>query len=162
MNMERIILNNKPSYWVEDNNVSSQYPLTNYNSPEYKEIFGEVIMATGLTNYTRIRRIQNIYDLGQFLIREQLKIALSNGSTTFYKVRRFMKIKRIYQPVALQFNADYRRCGVPNQTFKNKLQNLAPDEIILVVKIITDSPTNDNITPENSSDYFIEYIVYPH
>ncbi|XP_050498386.1 uncharacterized protein LOC126879420 [Diabrotica virgifera virgifera] len=160
--MERIILKNAPSYWIEDYNVSSQYPLTNYNSPEYKEIFGEVIMATGLRNYTRIDRNQNIYDLGQFFIREQLKIALCNGSKTFYRVRRFMKIKKMYLPVALQFNADYRRCGLPNQTFKSKLQNLAPDEIILVVQINTDSPTNDNITPDNSSDYFIEYIVYPH
>lgn len=61
---------------------------------------------------------------------------------------------------ALKHNLDYRRCGMVNLQLLKKIPNIFKGDIVLIVQTLTADLIASNITPERSSDYFIEYIVY--
>lgn len=84
--MEALILKLTPSTWDKsETGPSKQFRLSN-NSEEYKMIESEVRKAVPNNIFiSSIDRNQNLYDYGQLLIREQLKVNLY-CSTSFYRV----------------------------------------------------------------------------
>lgn len=76
------------------------------------------------------------------------------------QVRRYINIKSQYLRPALEYNLDYRRCNLSSLNFKRQLPFIKNDEIIFVVQVVTNSPQDDIITPDSSSDYYIEYIIH--
>lgn len=60
----------------------------------------------------------------------------------------------------MEYNLDYRRCNLSSLNFKRQLPFIKNDEIIFVVQVVTNSPQDDIITPDSSSDYYIEYIIH--
>lgn len=83
--MENLILRHAPNYWQKsDTDWAAEYLLKN-NSKEFQEIQSEIWTATGYRiRTTEIRRIQNLHDLGQTLVRAQLYINTKPGN--WYRV----------------------------------------------------------------------------
>ncbi|XP_057669534.1 uncharacterized protein LOC130901890 [Diorhabda carinulata] len=155
--MESVILRYAPSYWNKKyTNISNVIPIN--SGPEYQKIASDVYQATHFRAFESIFRIQNIYELGQMLVREQLMITLAD-SNKFYRVRRFTKVKKHFLQIALAFNLDHRRCGLPILEFKKHLRGIRPDDVILAVIVVTSTPEADVIIPESSLEYFIDYII---
>lgn len=145
--MESIILDYSPPYWNKNyTNISNIIPISN-TGPEYQQISFDAYQATNGRAFASIFRVQNIYDFGQMLVREQLMINLAD-SINFYRVRRFTKVRKHFLPIALQYNLDYRRCGLPNLEFKKQLCGIRPDDVILAVIVVTSTPRADVIIPE--------------
>ncbi|XP_018574034.1 uncharacterized protein LOC108913053 [Anoplophora glabripennis] len=158
--MERTVLKYSPSYWdtcLEDN---EQFKVGS-SSEEFRIIAYQTKQATRNSNLhiKKILRNQNIHDFGQLLIREQL-MAVLRSYEKYYRVRRFITIKKQFLTNALQYNLDHRRCGKSSLIFGKYLTYVGDDDVVLVVQVLTNSPNSDCIAPANSSDYFIDYIVY--
>ncbi|KAJ8934135.1 hypothetical protein NQ314_013594 [Rhamnusium bicolor] len=161
--MQRTILRYAPDYWdTNAETLSSQLYVINQFSEEYRQIDYEVKRATRDTNLniTSIKRVQNIHDMGQLVLREQL-LAVSDLLQSYYRVRRFFTIHRNYLPAVLKYNIDPRRYGMSSLQFKKYIY-CGSEEIILVVQVVTADHNADLIEPRNSSDYFIDYIVDIH
>lgn len=84
MSYKSAILNHAPDYWDvyggEENELSA-------SSTEFQKIANEVKNALGTSSkrIQSIKRIQNVFDLGQVLIREQL-LLVANPISTYYRV----------------------------------------------------------------------------
>ncbi|XP_074036784.1 uncharacterized protein [Leptinotarsa decemlineata] len=161
--MERAILNWVPENWekgvMSTHSWCQQIELDRY-SEEFKQLQFEIRIALKDNNkhIEHIQRNQSVYDIGQFLIRGQLLLTLNPG-TIYYQVRRYIKIRSNFLTMALNYNVDHRRCGLHSVVFLSEIPNLTSDDILLVIQVITTTPHSTYITPSNSSDYYIEYIV---
>ncbi|CAG9859462.1 unnamed protein product [Phyllotreta striolata] len=160
--MEKLIFQYAPKTWDHiDTSNPVRRVLLRPDSAEYLLIQREVQMATTPPGYSilQIQRFQSSFDYGQLLIREQLIINLFNYRP-LYRVRRFVCIESRFLQVALEYNLDYRRCGLGRLCLRKHLQDFhGGDKVILVVQVLTPTPNSEEIIPENSSDYYIEYIV---
>ncbi|KAF7273681.1 hypothetical protein GWI33_013628 [Rhynchophorus ferrugineus] len=125
---------------------------------EYETIEKEVYNALeNNRSIKQIKRIQNIYDLGQLLIREQFLIT-KNPSATYYRERRFVAIPSDYYELALRHNLDHRRCGLVQFGFSTKVY-CGGDSILFAVQVINKYPSDNYIEPKNSHEYFIDYAI---
>ncbi|XP_074036824.1 uncharacterized protein [Leptinotarsa decemlineata] len=161
--MENGILSWVPDCWKKDDMSAHSWCQRielERTCEEFEQIQYEIRRATlDIKKHIRcIERNQSIYDLGQFLIRGQLLMTLK-PFTSYYKVRRYIKIKANYLTAALNYNVDYRRCGLSSVVFNSFIPNMTNGDILLVIQVITSEPQSSYITPSNSSDYYIEYIV---
>lgn len=88
MSYKNAILNHAPDYWSayggEENELSA-------SSAEFQKIANEVKHALGTSakRIQSIKRIQNVIDLGQLMIREQL-LLVANPISTYYRVSTFI------------------------------------------------------------------------
>ncbi|KAG5886061.1 hypothetical protein JTB14_009509 [Gonioctena quinquepunctata] len=161
--MECTLLKWVPDTWdkyrMSSSNWQKKVEVEN-DSEEFKQIQFEVRKAlrNNSTYISEIQRNQNIYDLGQVLIRGQLLLRL-NPHRKYYQVRRYIKIRAQYLKTALEYNVDHRRCGLDSLTFQSNISEIAATDILLVVQVLTSEPSSNNIEPQNSSDYYVEYIV---
>ncbi|XP_030750692.1 uncharacterized protein LOC115878362 [Sitophilus oryzae] len=160
MSLNQEILKYAPSYW--DKTLQNREENISSSSDEFKNIFSEITKAVYSTHFSvqKIIRIQNIHDLGQLLIREQLLVT-SNPHTQYYRVRRFIKINKLYYGNAIKYNIDHRRCGLPQVQFRKSVgMSPSSSHVLLVVQVVTDNPSAEYINPANSLEYFIEYVVF--
>ncbi|KAJ8941702.1 hypothetical protein NQ318_023298 [Aromia moschata] len=159
-NMQNVITKYAPEHWEKNyTDPSTKFPL-HPTSEEFNEISSCVRQAVRQSNLRiiSIKRYQNIFDSGQYITKEQL-LATANPESTYYRVRRFITIKSHYLNTALEYNLDPRRCGKASLVFRNQISSCASDDVVLVVQVITKQPNASKITPNNSSEYFIDYIV---
>ncbi|XP_018333339.1 uncharacterized protein LOC108742571 [Agrilus planipennis] len=159
------ITKNLPDYW--DKNISYQNPYRRINVSIYRAEYDKIsdILSKAANDYhhqlRRLERVQNVYAYGQFIVREQFFINNAPLSTC-YRVQRFYVLRKIYLEDAIEYNLDPRRIGVGTTTitFLSKINFVPDDHVVLVLKVLTYNPNQDSITPERSSDYFIEYVAY--
>ncbi|KAF7273680.1 uncharacterized protein LOC143201662 [Rhynchophorus ferrugineus] len=155
--IEHSILKHAPDYWTYTTTPKTEYVLHPHGN-EYSTIEREVYSAlTDNRNIKIIKRIQNIHDLGQLLIREQFLIT-KNVGVDYYRVRRFITIDSEYYEEALEHNLDHRRCGLTSLCFQRHVTCYC-NQILFAVQVVTDKPDSHEITPENSLEYFIDYAI---
>lgn len=61
----------------------------------------------------------------------------------------------------MEYNLDYRRCGLVVLRLQKNIPSICAGDIILVVQLVTseEKMNEPEIVPERSSDYFIDYII---
>lgn len=84
--LEKVILNYAPEYW--ETGVSNKVIL-NKMSREYRDIAKQIAESSSYgfnsPQIKSIKRVQNVHDLGQFLVREQHLLHLSPNQS-YYRV----------------------------------------------------------------------------
>ncbi|KAH1001109.1 hypothetical protein HUJ04_013361 [Dendroctonus ponderosae] len=166
MSYESVILRHAASFhWNrQDGQLTELLP----GSSEYMTIHSQVhqaLVGSGRT-ISRIVRVKNLIDFGQFLVREQFLVC-QNGNTKYFRVRRFISLNAANLQEALKYNLDPRRCNLSNLQFESQVLGSVSgwpheDRIVLVVQVLTCNPLQGTIYPDKSLDYFIEYVgIYP-
>lgn len=152
------ILRYAPEYW--NGSDDEQTELLTF-SDEFKQIAYEARQALQNTTkgISRIVRVQNVHDLGQLLIREQL-LLVTNKTTTYYRVRRFIKLNKLYYAKALKYNLDHRRCGLSDLQFHTHVNQIGHNEILIAVQVVTSKPLATTIVPDNNLEYFMDYAIF--
>ncbi|CAH0549855.1 unnamed protein product [Brassicogethes aeneus] len=158
--MYSVVIKYSPITWDKRQSVTRMdYDLTAYKNEEYKQIAYEanVAMDTEHSNL-QVVRVQNIHDLGQCLIKQQ-KLLVENPGQAFYQGRRYIVISQNYLNEALEYNLDYRRCGLSQLKFNTKVSPINTNNVLVVVQTIIKNQDQDSIVPEYSDEFYIEYYV---
>lgn len=61
--------------------------------------------------------------------------------------------------MALKYNLDHRRCGLHNLCFNKRVNKINSTEVLIAVQCLLHSKNEDNIQPEYSDEYYIDYII---
>ncbi|KAK9883288.1 hypothetical protein WA026_001471 [Henosepilachna vigintioctopunctata] len=130
------------------------------SSDEYADVENDIKKACINNQCIQdIRRYQNIYDFGQFLLRGQI-LCSENPGTQYYAVRRYVEVPKAMAELAMKHNLDHRRIQMNALEFRSHLTNGSSNSDIYVVKILTTDPKARCIVPYNFTEYYIEYIIY--
>ncbi|CAH0551302.1 unnamed protein product [Brassicogethes aeneus] len=154
------VIKYSPITWDRNQSVTRMdYDLTAYKNEEYKQIAYEanVAMDTEHSNL-KVVRVQNIHDLGQFLIKQQ-KLLVESPGQTFYQGRRYVVISQNCLSEALEYNLDHRRCRLSQLEFKKSVPQINQNNVLVVVQVILKTQNQDYIGPEYSDEYYIEYFI---